>query len=123
MLPSLSHLKWLPSISLCSVTAIFPQVCSVTLFPTSLTTPLSGPSHGWPYSQLLGPGLAAQPTESFLRASPLHSWLPHQDQRSDLEAFAESNTVTQGCQLQVESWGHPASCDEYWPKSHETSWV
>lgn len=62
---------------------------------------------GWPYSQLLGPGLAAQPTESFLRASLLYSWLLHRDQRSDPEAFAESNTVTQGCQLQVESGATP----------------
>lgn len=69
----------------------------------------AGPRSGCPANQQLPEG----------RSAPFLA--PPQGPGSDPEVFAESNTVTKGCQLQVETGGHPASYEEHQPESHRTS--
>lgn len=80
------------------------ELASIRIFLQLALHAAAGPRSGCPVNWEL--------PEGRLAPFPALPW----GSRGDPEVFAESNTMTKGCQLQVESWSHPASCYEHKPQ-------
>lgn len=111
-----SHLKWPPSLPLlfCNCHSFKGQLCDP--FPVSGTLPPPLPILAFFFFFWAGLTLYCWADWELPKGRPAPFLAPPEGPGDELEVSAKSNRITRGCQLQVETPGHPVSY-EHKPRS------